>query len=71
MIYIQKRTPSHSIIEEISQQKSSEEWKKLPEIPPKDKKQKSKYPSSLRTMFGKLNSDELRRLTLAEQNSMM
>lgn len=40
MIYIQKRTPSQSIIEEISQQKSSEEWKKLPEIPPKDKKEK-------------------------------
>lgn len=70
MIYIQKRTPSHSIIEEISQQKSSEEWKKLPEIPPKDKKEKSKYTSSLRTMFGKLNSDELRRLTLAEQHGL-
>lgn len=70
MIYIQKRTPSRSIIEEISQLKRSAEWKNLPEVPPNDKDEKKKYTSILRDMFGKLDSDELRRLTLAEQHGL-
>lgn len=75
MIYIQKRAPSRSIVEKISELRRSEEWKKLPDFPPEvppeeNKKEKTKYTKILRDMFGKLDSDELRRLTLAEQHGI-
>lgn len=68
MIYVKKGFPSRDIALKIAEIRRSKEWKKIPDDPPEDARERANYTQRLRDQFNLLSKQELRKTLLNEQH---